>query len=282
MDCKSHNNRQIQYFNEAFSSLPNLTDSQKLTLKNRFLSLLEEYTHRAKKYSITFHTLRIIISVGSLIVPAILSVQIDTSSRSITTYSTNVYWVVWVLSLCVTISNAMMTLMKIDKKYYILHTTLHHLISEGWLYIELSGKYSGFKTPGQIPTHQNQYVYFCHSLEKTRMKQVEDEYYKLTEINNASVAPADPLVPPTPLKAITFAVPPTTLPSGSPTPIQQGQKSQYIVNGLTSPQGGQGQGQGQEQPKTTVRRQDTQEDAEEEHIIFPTTSSPPGSSNTDE
>jgi hypothetical protein len=253
MDCKSRNNKQIQHFNEAFSSLPNLTELQKVNLKNRFISLLQEYTERANKYSVTFHSLRIIISVGSLIVPAILSVQIDSSNQS-TVYSTNIYWIVWVLSLCVTISNALMTLMKIDKKYYILHTTLHHIISEGWLYIELSGKYSGFKTPGQIPTHQNQYVYFCHSLEKTRMKQVEDEYYKLTEINNASVAPSDPLVPPTPLKAITFAVPPTT----PPLKIlqQQGQKSQYIVNGLPSSQAEESE---QVQGKTTVRRQHAEE-----------------------
>jgi hypothetical protein len=54
MDCISHNNRQIQYFTEALSALPNLSEAQKINLKNRFISLLQEYTDRANKYSITF------------------------------------------------------------------------------------------------------------------------------------------------------------------------------------------------------------------------------------
>ena len=97
-----------------------------------------------------------------------------------------------------------MTLMKIDKKYYTLHTTLHQIVSEGWLYIELSGKYSGFKTPSDVPTHANQYVYFCQSLEKIRMKQVSEEYYKLNEGQQQQIQDKDQLIPPTPFKLTAF------------------------------------------------------------------------------
>ena len=121
---QTHNENQIDLITEALDSLK-LSYSQKLSLKHRFVSLLREYTFRSKRYSNAFHTLRIIISVGSLIVPALLSVQFTGGSSSTgqdqtkqVTTSTAVYWVVWVLSLCVTISNAVMTLMKIDKKYY--------------------------------------------------------------------------------------------------------------------------------------------------------------------
>jgi hypothetical protein len=201
---QTHNENQIELVTEAIESL-NLSHQKKLSIKHRFISLLEEYTFRSNRYSKAFHSLRIIISVGSLIVPALLSVQFtggsSSSGSSSANVSTSVYWVVWVLSLCVTISNAVMTLMKIDKKYYTLHTTLHQIVSEGWLYIELSGKYSGYNTPGDAPTHENQYVYFCHSLEKIRMKQVGDEYYKLTDANqqNAKVNEGNQLIPPTPM-----------------------------------------------------------------------------------
>jgi len=207
---QTHNENQIELITEALDTLK-LSHGQKLSLKHRFLSLLQEYTHRSRLYSNAFHTLRIIISVGSLIVPALLSVQFTGGSSSTgqdqtkqVTTSTAVYWVVWVLSLCVTISNAVMTLMKIDKKYYTLHTTLHQIVSEGWLYIELSGKYSGFKTPSDIPTHANQYVFFCQTLEKIRMKQVSDEYYKLNEAQQHSVLDKDQLIPPTPFKITPF------------------------------------------------------------------------------
>lgn len=181
---------------EAFDVIQ-LSDSQKLIINRRFSSLLEEYRKRSIRYSYSFHGLRLIITVGSLIVPAILSVQFTGSQTN-----QQIYWLVWFLSLLVTISNAAMTLLKIDKKYYVLNTVLQHIISEGWLYIELSGKYSGFKTPGEEPTHKNQFVYFCHALEKIRMKQVEDEYFKLTEIHNHAnnPHPLDQLIPPTPLR----------------------------------------------------------------------------------
>ena len=202
---QTHNENQIGLVTEAIESL-DLSVQKKLSIKHRFISLLEEYTFRSKRYSRAFHSLRLIISVGSLIVPALLSVQFTGGSSSTgsssTQVSVSVYWVVWVLSLCVTISNAVMTLMKIDKKYYTLHTTLHQIVSEGWLYIELSGKYSGYNTPGEAPTHDNQFVYFCHSLEKIRMKQVGDEYYKLTEANqqNTQAAEGNQLIPPTPMR----------------------------------------------------------------------------------
>lgn len=210
MVCKSrvfpqaYNHNQIYLIKEAFDVI-GIDDNQKLIIKHRFTSLLQEYGDRSWKYSIFFHSLRITITIGSLIVPAILSVQFTGTQTG-----ESIYWIVWFLSLLVTISNALVTLLKVDKKYYTLNTVFHHIVSEGWLYIELSGKYSGYKTPGESPTHKNQFVYFCHSLEKIRMKQVEDEYFKLTEIHNNNT-PLDQLIPPTPLKALPFS---TTAPEG--------------------------------------------------------------------
>jgi len=227
---QTHNENQIFLITEAFNSL-DLNFQKKSSIKYRFISLLDEYTFRSKRYSRAFHSLRIIISVGSLIVPALLSVQFtggssSSSSGSTTAVSTTVYWIVWVLSLFVTISNALMNLLKIDKKYYTLHTTLHQIVSEGWLYIELSGKYSGYKTPGEAPTHDNQYVFFGQSLEKIRMKQIGEEYYKLNEANNTSQpSDGDKLIPPTPLRL--FEIDETN--SG-----KSEEKSKQLVNGKSN------------------------------------------------
>jgi hypothetical protein len=72
--------------------------------------------------------------------------------------------------------NGMITLFKVDKKYYFLNTTMERLRSEGWQYVGLTGRYSGSSS-----THQNQFLTFTHHIEKIKMKQVEEEYYKMQE-----------------------------------------------------------------------------------------------------
>jgi hypothetical protein len=195
--------QEMDNINEAII-LTNLSESHKKILILRLNVLLKRYSVRSKIYSITFNTLRITITVGSLIVPALLSVQTPVNN-TITPMNVAIYWVVWVISLLVTISNGCVTLLKVDKKYYNLNTSYQHFISETWQFIELSGKYSGYYTPGQTPSHENQYIYFCSILEKIQMKNIEDEYYKITEhspVKNLPISNADSLIPPTPLKIV--------------------------------------------------------------------------------
>jgi hypothetical protein len=157
--------------------------------------------------------------VGSLLIPALLSIQYDTGSNCDGEQKYNMYWFTWTVSLIVTMCNGLYTLLKLDKRYFLVHTTLEQTISEGWQYIELSGKYSGFYTPGVSPTHDNQFKFFSHSIEKIRMNQVEQEYYKLAESTSGVDSKADSkndktideklhsLVPPTPSKEDLMKVP---------------------------------------------------------------------------
>ena len=198
----------------------NLSDMQKSIIKARYIKVVQSFENRCRMLSLWFHTCRFTVTVGSLIVPALLSIQY-TSTASSTNNSDNsnpnsfayrIYWSTWVISLLVTTSNGLSNIYKIDKKYYFLHTTLEQLRSEGWQYFQLSGRYSGFFTPHETPTHANQFVYFCHSVEKIKMKQVEEEYYKLldTHSNTPQTSGQAPrptptvsnLIPPTPLNTI--------------------------------------------------------------------------------
>jgi hypothetical protein len=182
-------------FDDSFAYI-DITPVQKSVLTHRFMPLLSHLRTRTYRVSTFFNTGRIIVTVGSLIVPALLSIQFTGSQQVV------VYWATWTVSLCVTICNALLTLFKMDKRYYYLHTCLEQLHSEGWQYIELSGKYSGFNTPNIVPTHANQFIYFSHAVEKIRMRQVEEEYFKLIDMNqpHAPPVPIDSLIPPTPLK----------------------------------------------------------------------------------
>ena len=207
--------RPNQEFIKAVEMLTSLTTIQKTILIQRYIPLLNEYENRSIYFAVVFHTSRFIITVGSLIVPALLSIQYSTPGQTsgASDFSYQIYWVTWVISLLVTISNGILTLFKIDKKYYLLHTNLEHLRSEGWQFLGLSGRYSGFYTPNQTPSHSNQFLFFCHTVEKIKMKQVEEEYFKISESTStpSKAQPtetekvqivSDGLVPPTPLNHV--------------------------------------------------------------------------------
>lgn len=180
MRCGTRTKKEILLLESALETTT-LTEIQKSTLKARLTSLLDEYSSRAYFFSVSFNTFRITITVGSLMIPALLSVQNTTSNQLEQKVSQEIYWIVWVISIMVTISNGILALLKIDKKYFTLNTTYQHLLSESWQFIHLTGAYNGAFTPTTTVTHQNQYIYFCNKIEKIRMKHVEDEYYKAAE-----------------------------------------------------------------------------------------------------
>lgn len=195
--CKIRN-KHIEAIHTSLQKVK-LEENIRNSLIARYTTLLQDYNGRKLRYSWSYHILRIIITVGSLIVPAVLSVQYTSGNVNdqTTSMSTQVYWVVWTLSLFVTISNGFMSLLKMDKKYHSLHTTFEQLISEGWQFVHLSGKYYGQFTPGIEVSHENQFPFFCFYIEKVRMKHIEDEYYKTAENiepnnNDSSYQPKTP------------------------------------------------------------------------------------------
>lgn len=173
-------------FEIALADLTSLTPLQKKIVEQRYILLLGDFERRAFLFSLLFHTCRIFVTIGSLIVPALLSIQYtdtrtSTSMANPEDFAYRIYWATWVVSLLVTTSNGIFTLFKVDKKYYLLHSTLEQLRSEGWQYLELSGRFSGFYTPKEKPTHVNQFLFFCHRVEKIKMHQVQEEYWKMEE-----------------------------------------------------------------------------------------------------
>ena len=164
-------------------NLEGLSNFQKETLKNRYITLTEDFSGRSRFFAVVFHGGRTIVTVGSLIVPALLSIQNNSYSPEI---ALSIYWTTWVLSLLVTMCNGVLTLFKIDKKYYFLNSVLEHLQSEMWMYIYLSGKYEGRDI---VSNHQNQYGRFCSAMEKLKLKQVQEEYYKVSDDSKETKTP---------------------------------------------------------------------------------------------
>jgi hypothetical protein len=174
---------EAERFDSILSSLV-IHETRKNSIRQRYLELVRTFEDRACRFTVMFYLGHLIITVGSLIVPGLLTVQytatVDSSSQN------QIFWLTWAVSLLVTTFNAVLVMFKVDKRYYSLHTTLERLRSEGWQYLELTGRYSGALTHHVAsPTHDNQYRFFCHYVEKIKLRQIEDEYYKYDDTNNA-------------------------------------------------------------------------------------------------
>ncbi len=182
---RAHYDRIANVVNGMESLLP----IQKDIIHERYIALLQAYYTRARAYSAAFHGLRAIVTVGSLLVPALLSVQ------QLDNYKDSIYWFTWALSLAVTMSNGALTLFKVEKKYYYLHTAYELMHTEGWQFISLTGKYGAHgslrKEGTPAFTHQTAFEHFCHYVEKLKIRQVDDEYYKSIEAARDAASSTD-------------------------------------------------------------------------------------------
>jgi len=175
-----------------FRSLNGLSPFQIRVLEMRYISLLEDYQRRLFYVDIFYHFSRSLVSVGSVAVPALLSIQSPTGQ-----FSQLLFWTTWAVSLSVTICHNFTSIFRFDKKFFGLHSTVERLKSEGWQYLELTGNYSGHHGH-TTPSHANQYVYFLNKVERLKLKQVEEEYNtakepeKISAKGSASTATATP------------------------------------------------------------------------------------------
>jgi hypothetical protein len=192
----------IEELTRLFRAITVLTPLQIRVIELRYLSLIISYERRIKYVDVFHHFTRSFVSLGSVAVPALLSIQSPTSANSI-----GLYWLTWIISLAVTCIHNFITIFRFDKKFYALHMIYEKLQTEGWSYLQLSGRYSGqygypVNPPEQIvPTHRNQYNLFVHTIEKLQMKQVSNEYNgiedKVLPPGTTAVAPTnDSLSPP--------------------------------------------------------------------------------------
>ena len=96
-----------------------LAESEKVIIQQRYTNVVRNFESRCNRLAILFHTNRLIVTVGSLIVPALLSIQyVDTGPSSNVTdpesFAYRIYWSTWVISLLVSICNGIQSVFKIE------------------------------------------------------------------------------------------------------------------------------------------------------------------------
>lgn len=180
--CKK--NKDYEQFGKILETI-RLNDTNKEIIRQRYLTIIQQLQKRTTKYSQIYFLGHIIITVGSLFVPALLSIQYadtgDDQGDGRGDFQIQIFWTTWTVSLLVTIFNGILTLFRVDKKYFFLNTILERLRSEGWQYFELTGRYSGQYNTEPVPTYENQFKLFCYHIEKLKMKQITEEFFKPDE-----------------------------------------------------------------------------------------------------
>ena len=177
--CFSYNFNEIQRLDFLLDNISNSREIERFAIKSRYIHILRNIDSRARLYSRFYHGGHFIVTVGSLIVPALLSIQFtSTNSLSQTQFQEIIYWTTWVLSLMVTIANGILTLFKVDKKYNSLQIMLQKLKSEGYQFVSLTGRYSHKSHGTNYNPYDLQLNMFSYQVEKIIQKQIDDEYYK--------------------------------------------------------------------------------------------------------
>ena len=161
----------------------NLTEFNKLVLRKRYVQMMEQLDKKRATTRLWYGIFTFIITLGSILVPAFISIEDKTlllpSSTNKTTYynlnenteatsSNNItniiqpeivtheeiqefqnhilFWTTFIISLMVTICNALMKLYSIDKIYIIRHLKYDELRREGWFFYTLTGEYAKYNT----------------------------------------------------------------------------------------------------------------------------------------
>jgi hypothetical protein len=146
------------------------SETDKSILKSRFLYEVLNYDMRRNHTKKYYNGFRFIVTVGSILLPAILSIGQMDPTKLPKNFDRFSYWSSWTISLTVTVCNGFLQLFSLDKNYFEYAITSEQLKTEGWQYFQLSGKYEEYES------HKAAYRPFCKSIENIKRKQVEKEF----------------------------------------------------------------------------------------------------------
>lgn len=141
-------------FRRAIEAL-DLPDTRKIILINRFCLHVQELESKRNRTSRLAALLNSTVSIGSVVVPSLLSVQaMDTTGM--------VYWGTFGISLVTGISTAFLSLFKLNHRKEIYADVLRRLISEGTKYLSLTCEY---ETRYEVGAHDSFFPLFCKNFE---------------------------------------------------------------------------------------------------------------------
>ena len=148
-----------------------IDETRRKIILTRFLEEVILYDKKAKVAEFFYIFFSLIITIGSVILPALLSIQnvhFSEDEDVDETYRERVYWFCWAISLLISICNGLIQLLSLNKQYSSYIAVRENLVSEGWKYLELCDNYS-------VGTHKDNFTKFCEEIEDIKKTQTDRE-----------------------------------------------------------------------------------------------------------
>ena len=139
---------------------------QKSILKKRFAKLVIQYENMSSSVDCKYNSCRIIISIGSMILPTLQTIQ---NNENVAEWKNEIFWAAIATSLGVMISNNLISMFALDRRYIMYSITAEKLKAIGWKYFELSDIFSK-------KTHKENWVSFWNEVEKIKKLQMVAEF----------------------------------------------------------------------------------------------------------
>ena len=133
-------------------------EGQRDYLNIRYLRVVKRLEEVTKRTSMLYYIFSINVTVGSLLIPPLLSVD-----------EKDAFWAIFSISLLVSGSNAIIKLFHLDKTYVTRHIRLNQFKSEGMLYLSKSGVYN-------ILNADERFRLFVNNIERFKKEQIMEEY----------------------------------------------------------------------------------------------------------
>ena len=167
-----------------------LSSHNKLVINERFIPMVNHMISQSIRSNFFYIILQSTITVGSILVPALLSTEekniiTNSTQEEDIIYSHNLYWSIWGLSVAVTLSNAIIQLSSLDKKYIVRQIHVSQMKKEGWLFIDKAGDiYEKFKNKN----HNDFITLFWDRIENLRYRQIVNNLtFDNVENNNSKI-----------------------------------------------------------------------------------------------
>ena len=135
-------------------------------LKKRYTKLVIYYENYANNIRWKYNTCRLVISVGSMILPTLQTIQ---NNENVAFIKDEIFWAAIATSLGVMISNNIISMFSLDRRYIMYAVTAEKLKAIGWKYFELSDMFSN-------RSHIENWILFWNEVEKIKKLQVIAEF----------------------------------------------------------------------------------------------------------
>lgn len=152
---------------QALIKMMPVCDYRKQILLRRYASDIAGYERKKDCIRFAFRLFQMIVTIGSILVPSLLSIQMTEHVK--TNYEIEINLGVWVISIVVSICNGIINLFKMDELYYNLGITLEKLKTTWYQYVSLSGPFTN-------TTHNESYNIFIDMMEEIIMTQKFQEF----------------------------------------------------------------------------------------------------------